>query len=47
MRHSGKVITIPVDTATVSNTVRRLRWLRKRDELKRNPEARFPIILYR
>lgn len=41
-----KVKTAPLGTAPVNNTVRRLRWLRKRDELERNPNAHFPITLY-
>ncbi|SFN75850.1 hypothetical protein SAMN05216516_1197 [Izhakiella capsodis] len=46
MQQPEKVKTAPLSTAPVNNTVRRLRWLRKRDELKLNPNARFPITLY-
>lgn len=46
MQHPEKVKTVPLAAATVGNTVRRLRWLRKRDELERNPNAHFPITLY-
>ncbi|MDC9589694.1 hypothetical protein PSI23_19545 [Xenorhabdus sp. XENO-10] len=37
---------IPVDKYPISNTVRRLRWLRKCEELKRNPATQFPLTLY-
>ncbi|WP_274711827.1 hypothetical protein [Xenorhabdus bovienii] len=37
---------IPVDKYPINNAVRRLRWLRKCEELKRNPTAQFPITLY-
>ncbi|WP_291972660.1 hypothetical protein [Candidatus Symbiopectobacterium sp.] len=46
MQQQEKVKTAPLGTAPVNNTVRRLRWLRKRDELERTPNAHFPIILY-
>ena len=46
MQQPEKVKTAPLGTAPVNNTVRRLRWLRKRDELERNPNAHFPITLY-
>ncbi|MGG2140850.1 hypothetical protein [Candidatus Symbiopectobacterium sp.] len=46
MQQQEKVKTAPMATAPVNNTVRRLRWLRKRDELEQNPNARFPITLY-
>ncbi len=41
-----KAISAPIEKAPVNNTVRRLRWLRKRDELAKNPNAQFPITLY-
>lgn len=46
LRSLKPVETAPLGTAPVNNTVRRLRWLRKRDELERNPNAHFPITLY-
>lgn len=46
MQQPEKVKTVPLGTAPVNNAVRRLRWLRKRDELRQNPNAQFPITLY-
>lgn len=46
MQQSQKIKTAPLGTAPVNNTIRRLHWLRKRDELKRDPNACFPITLY-
>lgn len=36
----------PIEKFPLNNTVRRLRYQRKRDELARNPHATFPITLY-
>jgi len=38
--------TAPLEKYPVSNTVRRLRWMRKRAKLARNPETTFPVTLY-
>lgn len=46
MQPSEKIKTAPLATAPANNVVRRLRWLRKRDELERNPHTRFPVTLY-
>ncbi len=47
MQQTEKVRTVPLATAPVNNTVRRLRWLRKRAVLENNPKAHFPLTIYR
>jgi len=46
MQQTEKVRTAPLATAPVNNTVRRLRWLRKRTVLENNPKAHFPLTIY-
>ncbi|WP_262499983.1 MULTISPECIES: hypothetical protein [Photorhabdus] len=41
-----KAKPVPIEKFPANNAVRRLRWLRKRAELARNPNTQFPIILY-
>lgn len=46
MHQPVKVKIVPLNNTPYSNVIRRLHWQRKYAELKRNPDANFPVTLY-